>query len=263
VLVLTTSGFAAEPPLPPRDAPEIAFEVLVLAVAETVFDQAGVDFDPKTTLLSEAQLRALVEAVQADRRSNVMHAPKVTITDGQQAVVQSTEQRNFLTRLEAVSIKGEPALIPKEVPTEIGFKFAVGGRLAADGKTITARIKYTDAQVVGEPRLVPVVTYVPPVLKDGSKGQSVPFTQYLQVPRIETLTIEKQNLTIPTGGHAILAGPTRVKEMRQEFGPPVLSKIPYVNRMYKNVGIGRETTRTYLIVSPKVLDVAPEPMAQR
>jgi hypothetical protein len=51
--------------------------------------------------------------------------------------------------------------------------------------------------------------------------------------------------------------------VRQEFGPPVLSKIPYVNRMYKNVGIGRESTRTYLIVSPKVLDMAPEPMAQR
>ena len=36
---------------------------------------------------------------------------------------------------------------------------------------------------------------------------------------------------------------------------PVLSKISYGNRMYKNVGVGRVAVRTYLIVSPLVLKV--------
>lgn len=262
VLVLAATGFAAEPP-PAPDAALIVFEIRVLTVAETVFDQAGVEFDPKTVLLTDAKLRALLEAVQTDRRSNVMQSPKVTIEDGQQAVIQATEQRSFLTRLEAMNVKGESVLVPKEVPTELGSRIAVGGRVSADGKSITARIKYTDSQVVGDVRLVPVVTYVSPMFKDGSKGPSVPFTQYLQVPQIETVMIEKNNLTIPSGAHAILAGPTRVKEMRQEFGPPVLSKIPYLNRMYKNVGIGRESARIYLIVSPKVLDTVAEPTTQR
>jgi general secretion pathway protein D len=52
-------------------------------------------------------------------------------------------------------------------------------------------------------------------------------------------------------------------EARNEFGPPVLSKIPYVNRMFKNVGIGRTTVRTYLVVTPRVLEVPAEPAAQR
>lgn len=91
---------------------------------------------------------------------------------------------------------------------------------------------------------------------------TVPFTQYLQAPKVETLTVEKQDLVIPSGGHVLIAGPTRMQEERQEFGPPMLSKIPYVNRMYKNVGIGRTTVRTYLIVSPLVLDVPATP-AQR
>jgi len=263
VLALAAPGFAAEPPPSMPDAPVIAFEVRVLTVPETVFDQAGVDYDFKSGVLSDAQLRFLLEAVQADRRSNILQCPKVTIDDGQETLVQAVEQRKFTSRLEAMNVKGETALVPKEVATEIGFKLALAGKVLPDGKTITARITYSDTQIVGNVPQVPVVTFVYPVLKDGSRGKPIPFTQYIQVPPIETVTIEKKDLTIPSGGAAIIGGPTRVQEVRSEFGPPVLSKIPYINRMYKNVGIGRETVRTYLIVAPKVLDAAAEPAAQR
>jgi type II secretory pathway component GspD/PulD (secretin) len=43
------------------------------------------------------------------------------------------------------------------------------------------------------------------------------------------------------------------RETRQEFGPPVLSRIPYVNRLFKNVGVGRETEKVFLMVTPRVI----------
>ena len=109
----------------------------------------------------------------------------------------------------------------------------------------------------------PATASITPVFEGGSRGKPIPFTQFLQVPRVETLTIEQPDLTIPSGGHVVIPGPTRTQEVRQEFGPPVLSRVPYLNRMYKNVGVGRETVRTYLVVSPLVPEVPAEPAPQR
>ena len=43
-----------------------------------------------------------------------------------------------------------------------------------------------------------------------------------------------------------------LSDSRNEFGPPVLSKIPYVNRLFRNVGYGRETRLLYVVITPQV-----------
>ena len=42
-------------------------------------------------------------------------------------------------------------------------------------------------------------------------------------------------------------------ESRNEFGPPFLSKIPYLNRLFKNVGVGRDTTHVMIMVTPRII----------
>ena len=46
---------------------------------------------------------------------------------------------------------------------------------------------------------------------------------------------------VPDGGTVLLGGVKRLSEGRNEFGVPILNKIPYVNRLFANVGIGRDT----------------------
>ena len=41
----------------------------------------------------------------------------------------------------------------------------------------------------------------------------------------------------------LLGGIKRLSEGRNEFGVPMLSKLPYINRLFRNVGIGRTTTQ--------------------
>jgi type II secretory pathway component GspD/PulD (secretin) len=193
----------------------------------------------------------------------VLQCPKVTLLDGQEAVVRSTQRESFVTGLEATRVKGTVVLVPKNTPVETGTALTLCAKASADRRNASVRVNYADARVEGPVETVPVTAQVTPVFEGGSRGKPVPFTQYLQVPKIETLTIEKTDLTVPSGGHVLIPGPTRVQEVRQEFGPPVLSKVPYVNRMYKNVGVGRTAVRTYLIVSPLVLEVPLEPAAPR
>ena len=45
----------------------------------------------------------------------------------------------------------------------------------------------------------------------------------------------------------------RLNEGRSEFGVPLLSKVPYVNRLFRNVGIGRTTDSLMMMVTPRII----------
>ena len=55
------------------------------------------------------------------------------------------------------------------------------------------------------------------------------------------------------GGTVLLGGIKRLREGRNEFGVPILSKIPYINRLFKNVGMGRTTDSLMLMVTPRII----------
>ncbi len=60
-------------------------------------------------------------------------------------------------------------------------------------------------------------------------------------------------VAVPDGGTVVLGGLKTLSEGRNEFGPPVLSQLPYVNRLFKNVGIGRETRHIMIMVTPRII----------
>jgi Flp pilus assembly secretin CpaC len=64
---------------------------------------------------------------------------------------------------------------------------------------------------------------------------------------------EKVKAILADGCSVALPGWAVQRETRQEFGPPILSRIPYVNRLFKNVGYGRETEKVFLMVTPRVI----------
>ena len=65
-------------------------------------------------------------------------------------------------------------------------------------------------------------------------------------------------VTVPDGGTVLLGGLKTHGERRQEFGTPVLSKIPYLNRLFKNTGSTRYTSSLLLTVTPRIIILAEE-----
>jgi hypothetical protein len=59
-----------------------------------------------------------------------------------------------------------------------------------------------------------------------------------------------RTLSIPQGQTAYILAGTRLVTGRNEYGPPVLSKIPYVNRLVKNVGYGRQMEHVAVLLTP-------------
>ena len=109
--------------------------------------------------------------------------------------------------------------------------------------------------------LFPITTFITPVFEGGSQGQPIPFTQFLQQPSFTNLNIQT-TVVCPDGGTVLLGGLKTLREGRNEFGPPFLSKIPYLNRLFKNVGVGRETRHIMIMVTPRIIITAEEEIIQ-
>ena len=214
--------------------------------------------------LNDIQVFMFMEAAQGDRRVNVMQAPKLTLFNGQTATLTVTDQQFFVTNVTVVSVNGQIVFVPNNSPfpgpgnfadptTGGALTIAIQGVVSADRRFVRLNMPVTmSAQSGATVPLFPFTTFVTPVFEGGSQGQPIPFTQFLQQPAFTTLTI---NTTVicPDGGTVLLGGFKKLSEGRNEFGPPVLSKIPYLNRLFKNVGIGRETKHIMIMVTPRII----------
>ncbi len=74
----------------------------------------------------------------------------------------------------------------------------------------------------------------------------------MQLPTFSVVSVTT-TVSVPDGGTVLLGGIKRLSEGRNEFGVPILSKLPYINRLFKNVGIGRETQSLMMMVTPRII----------
>jgi type II secretory pathway component GspD/PulD (secretin) len=237
-----------------EDETAICFEVRVLKLPAGFWRQAGCK--PDGDLLSEKELRRLLEAMQADRGAAVMQAPKVTVADGETARISTRETRFFVTGVEATKVKGATVLVPKNMPVELGDLASMTGRISADGKSVCVQAKYTRTRVEGEVELVPIVTKITPVFEGGSQGKPVAFTQYIQAPDVRTEKVEK-TATVPDCATVVLGGwketePATQGKKKVEYEVVVLAT-PRILRA--------EPPAMAQPVPPQVAEIAPMPRA--
>jgi type II secretory pathway component GspD/PulD (secretin) len=60
-------------------------------------------------------------------------------------------------------------------------------------------------------------------------------------------------VSVPDGGTILLGGVKRLKEGRVMAGVPILNKIPYISRLFKNTGVGREAQSLMMMVTPRII----------
>lgn len=209
-------------------------------------------------VLNDVEVHTALEAAQGNVHCNVMQAPKLTTFDGQVATVSVCDQKFFVTGVEAVTVKGQVVCVPQNKTAGLGDAITLCGRLTPDLKGVNLRVHAARTRLL-DPKveLVPVTTMITPVFEGGSQGRPVPFTQYVQAPKIKTDSAERA-ACVPDGGTLVVGGWTEPGS-RVQSGPPVLSQIPYVSRLFKNVGIGPDR-EVVVLATVRVIDNA-EPVA--
>jgi type II secretory pathway component GspD/PulD (secretin)/tetratricopeptide (TPR) repeat protein len=205
--------------------------------------------------LSDIEVFMFLEAAQGNERTNVMQAPKLTLLNGQTSSLTFTDAQFFAINVTVAQVGGQLVFIPNNTPLPIGgLQLTMQAIISADRRFV--RLQFTNFTLnnlaTANVPLFPITSFISPIFEGGAAGQPVPFTQFLQQPVLNSITVTT-SVNVPDGGTVLLGGLKRLSEGRNEFGPPVLSKIPYINRLFKNVGYGREADSIMMMVTPRII----------
>jgi general secretion pathway protein D len=223
-------------------------------------ERIGIDFSKNVgpgqpMILDDSQVRNLIAFAQENRSANLVQAPKITLFNGQGRTLSIGEERQFVTDLETVNEADRLVVRPKTETVKLGMRCGLQPVVSADRRQVRLNVDFCMRQLDSAAvSLVPVV-FAP----NGGEGRPLPLV--VERPKIHTCKLDR-TLTIADGRTAVLRCGTQLVESRQEFGPPVLSQLSYVNRLFRNVGYGRESKALLILITPRVIIQAESEQAQ-
>jgi type II secretory pathway component GspD/PulD (secretin) len=210
--------------------------------------------------LSDIQVFMFMEAAQGDKRLNVMQAPKLTVFNGQTATISVTDNQFMLLGVNLVQTNGgNTFFVPQNQLVNVNqVILSVTPVVSADRRFVRLALTPSLSALAGNSPLIPVQIPVPQQFFGpggaavGGPAPEVLFQMFFQQPAFNTITINT-TVNVPDGGTVLLGGLKTMSEGRNEFGPPILSKIPYISRLFRNVAYGREASSLVLMVTPRII----------
>jgi type II secretory pathway component GspD/PulD (secretin) len=230
---------------------EVVVELRFVSVSDDCLGRMGLkmpaeDARAAHALLNARELHSFFEAVQGDPGTSVMQAPKITVANGQRAALQISERQAYVTG---------GAVMPRHCNEVLsaGVRLAVRPAVAPDRRSVVLSLRADLSEF--DPVAVRLVPLVPAETWTTLGLAPVGFTPYVQLPRVRTLSVER-TLKVPDGSTVVLYAGSRPRQTRTECGPPVLSKVPYVNRLFRNVGYCQGTEHVLVLATTRVV-IAP------
>jgi type II secretory pathway component GspD/PulD (secretin)/tetratricopeptide (TPR) repeat protein len=212
--------------------------------------------------LSDIQVFLFLEAVQGDTRTNIMQAPKLTMFNGQTASLTVSDFQNFVTGVSVGNTSGLYTFTPISQQFPIGIQLTMQAVISADRRFVRMSLAPNLQSLATQSiNLFPVVVPIFPQLDGSGTGQPVVFTQYIQQPVINSVSVQT-TVSVPDGGTVLMGGLKLLSEERKEFGPPILSKIPYLSRLFKNTSYGRDAQSLLMMVTPRIIIQEEEELKQ-
>jgi general secretion pathway protein D len=222
--------------------------------------------------LDNFQVNLLLRAVQAGQNSSIVHAPRVTMQNGKGATMVQETTIPYVSNLVASVGAGAPSSTPT-----IGVVFD-GVLLSIDNAVVSADHKYVTLDL--DPQLNSFggftdFTFQSPgnfgttgnegtnvngsgsntstgITVVGTTGLASAPEETIQEPK-ETTTEVLTRVTVPDGGTLLLGGLTIAGEIELQAGVPVLSKIPFLNRLTSNQSMAKDEDVLLILVKPTIL----------
>lgn len=260
-------------PFTPTSDLDIQFLQGSFAAAEPIFGgfQAASAANFGFAILSDIEVFFLIQASKGDQRTNITQAPTVTMFNGQSANVNDGAARPFVTSV--IPVVGDFAVAHQPVITILpdGTNLNVTAVVSDDRRFVRLQLvpffsqvteveTFTfDGSTTTERTTNSVLDDLLDAVDGGANADSgdeeiVTTTQGITV-QLPVLSFTSVNtvVSVPDGGTVLMGGVKRMREGRTEQGVPFLSNVPYVNRLFKNVGIGHETSNLMMMVTPRII----------
>ncbi|RMF38646.1 MAG: general secretion pathway protein GspD [Planctomycetota bacterium] len=219
-------------------------------------------------ILSDLEMFFFMNAAQGDQRTQVLQAPRVTMFDGQFASITDTTSRPFVTSL--IPVVGDFAVAQQPVITVLneGTILNVQATVSQDKRFVRLTLNPSFTQIdrvdtftfegsettrtTSDTTGTNILDPAGIITNQNQDQETVRQGTTVQQPSFATTSIST-TVSVPDGGTILLGGIKRMREGRLERGVPILSKIPYLNRLFKNTAIGRETSTFMMTVTPRII----------
>jgi general secretion pathway protein D len=221
------------------------------------------------TYLDDFAVTFLLRATHASANSTLLTAPRLTLFNGQRAYVVVATQRAYVSDLDPVvgtRAVGFDATIDL---VQSGVLLDVQATVSSDRKYVTLTLRPTLARLVelvpfpfqtaaaptdttgggGDGETPPLPGEEPPVIIDPEPGI---ITATVQQPILE-ITEVRTTVSVPDGGTLLLGGQTLAGEVEREAGTPILSKIPFLKRLFTNRSMAKDEQVLLILVKPTIL----------
>ena len=241
---------------------QFTVKLVVATVSTEGLEKLGLgrDFGPTKA----GEVRARVKFLSAEElpafdrvktECEALSAPTITVLNGQEGCLQVGQVEHFLTGVDVRIVSGNLVFVPKNEPHHVGVDVKVRPSLSADGKFIKLAVSAQASDVTRRPAaLVPLTTKIKPVFENGAQGAEVPFTQFLQDPRIVTRSVD-ECVTLPDGGTvAFYGGPATTEQTVREL-PPMFD-VPFLQELFAHEKKVSSTNHLVVFATPSVAKAA-------
>jgi general secretion pathway protein D len=207
------------------------------------------------TYLDDFQVQLMVRAVEASVNTSIVTAPRITLFNGQRAYVLVSIQRAYVSNLTPVVSTGISSFAPTIGIVQSGVLLDVQATVSADRKYVTLTMR---------PQLATLLDLASFTFQQGSSGtgsagvgvvtfgRSAAPSGIIQEPELQ-ITQVKTTVSVPDGGTLLLGGQTLAGETEREVGVPVLSKIPFLKRLFTNRSMAKDEQILLILVRPTII----------
>ncbi len=204
--------------------------------------------------------RAVLQAVEKERKGNVIYEPDLTMFNGQQAHLVNMNQQSYIADYDVVQNQYDPIV----TVLSYGTVLDVVAIASADKKYITLTLRPTNAQVKTWRRFGPAPTNLngsfpgglidPNIKPPIGSGEFNAFagTAPLLIPQLVYQSV-RTSVTIPDGGSLVIAGMTNGDSYREHAGVPFLSHIPFLGRLFSKNSRAETQVRQMIVVQADVV----------
>jgi type II secretory pathway component GspD/PulD (secretin) len=208
-------------------------------------------------LLDDFSVGLILTATEASSRLSIVHAPRVTLQNGQGATVYQLTYIPYVSSLNVSVATGAAIAAPV-------ISYATDGvQLRIERALVSADHKYVTLDI--DPQLDSFLGFTTFTFEVAATGTNTGTTVNGTITGgfvAPTLTIQeateqrtevRTRVTVPDGGTLMLGGVTIAGEVNLEAGVPGLSKIPFLKRLTTNASESNDEQVLLILVKPTIL----------
>ncbi len=192
--------------------------------------------------LDDIEVDFLIELTQIDQYSSVVQAPRVVMQNGENVYIRVYDATPYITGWETEVGETASTATPEVDYLITGLFLPV--------RATTWDLKYVNMELAPLHREVTDGVQIPgPIIGTGDTQTQLPS---YTVPGFREKKV-RTVVSVPDGGTLLLGGLKQNGEIELETGPPILSKVPILKRLFTSNASTRDNIVLLILVKPTIL----------